>query len=200
MDSIGESLAEQQWFQELRGKWDELDTQSRLYLKLGSLAASLLLVIGLVLGSVVHVYRIKKEYTTKSDLLTLISSANDELRLLRDANRGISAPSAAGPWPEYLQSAATSAGIDPAKVTVSAEKPGKPPAAGRDKEDVAVKEALFEVSIKRLNVRQLVRYAYQLENGTRPVKIRHMGIEAEKNLSGYLDAKVAVSAFSVASK
>ncbi len=50
-----------------------------------------------------------------------------------------------------------------------------------------------------MNLKQLVQYAFTLENGTRPVKLRHMTVDTGEDPSGYLNATLSVSTFSLAS-
>lgn len=191
MSSASEFLSEQAWFQQLKARWDELDPQSRLYLKAAGFVVSILLVIGVSGNFVWSVHRLKRELAEKTEILQSIQSANDELRRLKETTSGLAAAATAGgePWGTYLGNVAGTAGIGKEAVTVSEEKKG----AGSEQ----VKESLVDVTIKKVNIRQLVRYAYQLENGTRPVKLRNLLIDTHSDLTGYLDATLSVSAFSV---
>lgn len=189
-----DKISEQVWFQQLKGKWEELDPQSQGYLKAAGLGASALLVLTLVFGSLWRVNSLKRELAEKSDLLHVIQSANDEMRRLRDsspsaAQGGMPGDQNTAPWPTFFESLASTAGIDKAAMTLSPER-------GGGATDMA-KESLFDVSFKKVNIKQLVRYAFHLENSSRPVKLRNMTIDTAGDPNGYLDATFAVSAFTL---
>lgn len=192
-ETLGEKLNEQQWFQELRGKWDELDPQSRTYLKLATVGGSALLFLILVGSSVWGVHKLKRELAEKADLLVLLQGANDELRRLKEANSAAAAGAeAGGPWSVYFEGIASGSGIDKASLTVGSEKPGNTTDSS--------KEALVDVSIRHVSIKQIVRFTYALENGSRPAKLRNLTIDTKNDPSGYLDANLAVSGFTLATK
>lgn len=196
MSSVTDWLNEQVWFQELKTKWEELDPQSRTYLKFAAFGGTVALAIAIVLGSIWSVHSLRSELEEKQDLLSMIENANSELRRLREANAAApaSAQSGAqgGPWNTYLENlASTSAGIDKGSVTVSPEQAAK-------SESETVKEAMLDVSVKHVSIRQVVRYAYSLETGSRPVKLRSLMIDTKADPSGYLDATLSVSGFTMA--
>ena len=60
------------------------------------------------------------------------------------------------------------------------------------------KEAMFDLKLKHVTIRQVVRYAFFLESGGKPVKLRNLTIDTKGDPSGYLDATLAVSGFAVA--
>ena len=74
-------------------------------------------------------------------------------------------------------------------MTVSAEKPG---ASGE-----VAKESLFDLSLKKVSIRQVVKLAYFLESGSQPVKLRNLSIDTNADASGYLDATLSVSTFTL---
>ena len=126
---LGEKLNEQVWFQQIKAKWEELDPQSRLYLKYATTGGTILLVVMMVFSSWLGVRSLKKELADKNDLLTLIQSANDEMRRLKDsmpkaATGGQPGDQPDAAWSGYLESTAATAGIDKASVTVGGEKAG----------------------------------------------------------------------------
>jgi len=183
---MNEWLSSQEWFQQIRGKWDELDPQSRLNLKIASSAASALLVGYLIISSITGAQALRKELSDKNDLLHLIQSANDELRTTKaTAQAGGDTPN----WPSYLQSVASSAGIDPATLSVGSEKP----ISSAD----TTSESVYDISAKHINLKQAVRYAYMIESSGKPVKLRNLLVDTKSDPSGYLDATYSVSAFTI---
>src|SRR6185437_13393945 len=106
---------------------------------------------------------------SKKELLSMIQSANQEIRGLRASGVPQEIPPASGPWNTYFEQIAGNAGIDKANLTVSAEKEGPP-------SDLA-KESFFDLSLKKSTIRQAVKFAYFLESGMRPVKLRGLSID-----------------------
>lgn len=187
-------LGEQVWFQQIKAKWDELDPNSRSYLKAGAMGGALLLSLLLVVSSVWSVHSLKRELNEKQDLLSMIQSANDELRKLREQTAGLPAATggAGGAWPGYFESVASGAGIEKEKLTIGTEQPGQ---AG----DTA-KESLYDISLKKVSIKQVVRYAFGLESGSRPVKLRNLQIDTQGDPEGYMDATLSVSGFAMVVK
>lgn len=192
--SVTDFLNGQPWFQQIKAKWEELDPTSRLYLKLASLASLALFGVFFAVSTVWSVHKLKRDLAEKSDLLTVFQSANDELRRLKEAGTGFAAAAGAsnGPWSDYFSTTAGAAGLDKANMVISDEKKG---AAGDQ-----AKESLYDITIKRANIRQIVRFAFNLENGQRPVKLRNLLIDTKDDPTGYMGATLSVSAFTLVTK
>lgn len=202
---LGEKIGEQVWFQQLKSKWDELDPQSRTYLKYVGGGASFLATVGLVIFAWSNVRSLRQELAEKSDLLNMIQTANEEVRRLREANGGAaqttSGDGAAQPWQPYIETNAANAGIDRSAVTVEPEKSGAV-------SDMA-KEAIIQINVKKVDIRKVARFAYFLENGSRPMKLRNLTIERSaggaaaapgapaETTGALLDATLAVSGFTL---
>jgi len=189
MDSAADSISEQQWFQELRGKWEELDPQSRNYVKLAAFGASVLSVFFVILSALWSVHSLNNELSEKRALLDMIQSANDELRMLKSSIPGGAGAERESSWASYFESSASTSGLDRSSLNISTEKPGN----STDQ----TKEAMYDISIKHISIKQLVRYVVALENGQRPVKFRNMQIETKGDSQGYLDVNLALSAFTI---
>jgi hypothetical protein len=185
---IGDKLNDQVWFQQLKGKWDELDAQSKLAVRIGSVVVGVLLLLVIVFGQLSSVRSLEKELADKSELLTTIQTAQEELRRLREVSGGAQA-SAGGEanWAPFFEAQAAASGIDKEKLTVDTGKPGA--------DTPLAKESLHELGLKGVNIKQIVRYAFHLENAGRPVKLRNLSIDTQGDMSGYLDATISVSAF-----
>jgi type II secretory pathway component PulM len=188
LDSVVDLLNEQEWFQQVKAKWDELDPQSRLYLKVAGLVAGVLLFLYLILSSLWGVHSLKRDLAAKTELLSMIDNANEEIRRLRESGAtALTSDIGATSWSDYFDSTATASSIDKGIMTVSSSKPG----TGGD----VAKEELFDLSLKKANIRQVIKLAYNLENGMRPVKVRSISIDTGADPSGFLDATLSVSAF-----
>jgi hypothetical protein len=187
---LSEWLGEQGWYQELKTKWDELDPQSRTYLQITGAILSTALLLYMIFSFVWGVHSLRNEVNTKSEILLSLQSASEELKKLQAVNVTLSGAGVNNdPWPTYFESTAAPIGITKSNLTLSESKAG--PANDMSK------EVLFDLSVKKVNIHQMVRFAYALENGARPVKLRNLVINTEPDMSGYLDATLSVSAFTI---
>ena len=186
LPKIGEWITEQSWFQNIRSKWEELDVESRHNLKIAGIGGGSLLAIFLVGYGSYSVHSLKAELTEKQNLLYSIQGANDQLH----SGPVGSTPSDAGKenWTGYLQATATQAGLDLGSLTLSADKN-----VGASEQAA---ESEVDIAAKHINIRQAFRYAFMLENGTKPVKVRNILVDTKGDPSGYVDVNYVVSAFS----
>jgi hypothetical protein len=186
-----DKIQEQAWFQQLRSKWDELDAQSKSYLQWAGGAGSILLVGWIFLGTAWNVHSIRSEIAEKEELLALLQSANEEMGELKEQIPSVATggTSAAQPIKDYLSGLATQINVPAASLELSNEKVGSPREGS--------KETLAQVTLKKINVRQLVKFIFQMENGSRPMKLRNLEVATQSDESGYLDATLQVSAFAI---
>ncbi len=187
-------ITEQQWFQQLKGKWEELDPQSRLYLKYAGGIAAALVVFGTLGSTYWRVRGLRKELAAKNELIQLVQSATDELRRLRESVPAVSqggrpGEAPVGPWGPYFESTAASSSIEKANLTIGPEKPGST--------TEQAKESLYQLTVKKVNIKQIVRFAFLLESGARPMKLRHLTIDTKADPTGYMDATLSMSAFTL---
>jgi hypothetical protein len=191
-DRLSDTLAEQAWFQTLKAKYEELDARSRLLLKVSLSASGLLLLLGLGIQSSLKVSGLKSEISEKNDLLQLLDASNAELKKLREeqsmSGRG-SPQESIGPWGPYIEGVVLSAGLTKENYSLVNEKPG----AKAEKSQ----ETLLEVQLKKVNIKKASRVAFQLENGARPLKLRNLIIDTKSDPTGYLDATLHLSGFTL---
>jgi hypothetical protein len=188
-DQFSDSIKEQVWFQQIKGKYEELDPQSRTYLLLGSVGGGSLIVFLVLLYSLFSVHGLKTDLSEKNELLGSLQGWNDEIRKLREINQGAgSAPAPTGTWADYLKSSAVTQGIDEANFAVGSQKSGA-------NTEIA-KEDEIEVAIKHSPIKSIVLYAHTLEAGTRPVKVRSLAI-SNKDAAGLADATYVLSAYTL---
>jgi hypothetical protein len=195
LDSVTDWLNDQEWFQQLKAKWEELDPQSRLYAQFAAAGGFFLIVVFGLFSFYWSVHKTKQELSTKSELLTMVSTAANELHTLQAANSSMSAAGGGGssePWPTYFETTAGGAGIPKTNLTISDSKTGS-------SNDIA-KETLYDLSMKKVSIRQAIRLAQSLESGPRPVKLRNLTIDTQPDGSGYLDVTLSVSAFAMVAK
>lgn len=183
-------LDEQAWYQELKEKWEQLDARQRMQVQIGAAAAATLLVLAVIGSTWWGVRRQRLDMFDTERLLTEVRLANDELGRLRESGAaGGAAPEGESPIAAYVEQLAQGAGIAPESLDIGAEQPAPATAGG------VTQESLFQVSLKKVNLRQVVRLAFQLENGARPVKLRNLTVDTKMDPEGYMDAKLALSSF-----
>jgi hypothetical protein len=189
VQQLAEKLQENPAFQKLRAKIDELDPQSRLYLNGAIATTAVLATLGVIWGSYSAAQRARSDYQEKLALTEMIQNASVELRQLREKNAGAGGTRSdvPAPWPPYLESQALQLGIIKESLTLGPEREGKSSEQN--------KESLIDLQLKKINIKQLARFAAALERGSRPVKIRALTIDTHPDASGYLDATLALSAF-----
>jgi len=222
---IGDKLNEQVWYQQIKAKWDELDAQQKFYTQIGAVAGTVLFFVIWITSSLWGVHSLRVELDEKNELAAKIENASDEIRSLRESLPGGGGPAASGvnaasdaPWPPYIETTAVTAGIDKTNLNVaperlasggtadSASKPGsKDTSKSKDSKEtddaknnapLTSKESLIDISLHHVNIKQVVRFAFFLENGSRAVKVRNMTIDTKSDPTGYMDASLSVSAFS----
>ncbi|MEK7690903.1 MAG: hypothetical protein AAB425_07770 [Bdellovibrionota bacterium] len=184
-----EWLVEQEWFIQLREKWQELSPEQQQYAKMGGLGSGSAVLLGIVISSISSTHALKSELESKMELNQLILTAAQEMKRLKDSGSATGAGRSPdkGPWPDYLKSRGDAAGVAREAIEVSSEKSG-----GKTE---LVKESLFDVNLKKIGIKQIIRMAFQLENGPRPVKLRNLTIDTKLDPEGYMDARMAISAF-----
>lgn len=203
--SISDKVQDQVWFQQAKAKWDELDARSKRAVKYFLLIGGSVGGIALVGSSLYSVSAQKTEIDDKLALVQKIQGAQDELRRLKDITSRFNGTDAT-PWGQFLQDKAQVAGFDPSVISVTSEKiviSAQTPAGKKDPkskdsavaEAVVPEESVIEASLKKINVRQLVKYVHEVENGGRTVKVRRLQVDTNPDESGYLDATIIVSAF-----
>jgi hypothetical protein len=189
IDSMIEKILDQDWAITLKSKWEELDVGLRTQIKWGMTGAYFLAIIGFIGYSVWEISDRKALLTEKKGVLNFIQSSQDEMQKLRAQNMGLAADSG-GTFSDFIDGVATQQGLQPQmQVTVASEK--ALPATD------ALKETLVDVSVKKINIRQLVKLAHELENGSKPLKLRKLLI-INLDPEGWLEAELNFSGFQVA--
>lgn len=189
---IRESLNDQVWFQELKEKWEAFDPETRLAVKLGSLVLAVLTLLVFLMTFVWGVYKLKSNVKEKSELIQYIQNSYEEFSRLRTLNSELGGGSSAEdstPWAQHVQGIATQAAIDPTNITLGPEQPGH--------STDSVKEATIEASLKKVSIKQVVKFAHQVERSSRPMKLTKINITTHEDASGYLDATLTLQGYTL---
>src|SRR5205085_772836 len=158
---------------------------------------SILVGVILILSSIWSVHRLKGDLNEKQAILRMVQSASDEIKRLREAlppgsaaGMGAGMGGAPDAWPVYFETVAMTSGVDKSNLSVSSEKPG----AAANPSGSQSKELLYDLTLQHVSIKQVVRYAFSLENGSKPIKLRHLSIDTKGDPEGYMDATLSISA------
>jgi len=192
-EQITDRIAEQAWFQSIKSKYDELDPKSRMMIQAGGALSVILAFFLFGLSMSIRASSFQAELEEKQELLTLLKTSNEELKRLRNEesqrSRGEGGNEGSAAWPSYLESLALTAGIPKENLSIVSEKPGAKTERSQ--------ETLIELQVKKVNIKRATRLAYFIENGSRPLKLRHLTLDTAADASGYLDATLSLSAFAI---
>lgn len=194
-NQISDKIQDQVWFQQIKSKWEELDAQSRYAIKIGSFIVILVGGVGLVVSMAFTTMSNHAELQDKRFLIQKIQSSQEELRKLKEttARAGMGDE---GPWNSFIQSQAMASGLDPVNVTVS--EPTKVNSGANSKAPSLIEEMEFETTAKKINVRHLVKFVYNVENSGRMAKVKKIEVLTQPDESGYLDVKFTTLGYSAA--
>lgn len=170
-----EGLFEQEWFKQLQEKWSELDVETQTNLQRLGMGLAGLLVVFVIFKVTWSSFQLKNQVQEKWDLLNYLQGSNEEMRKLRDLGSGVlqtGEKSSVEPWPEYFETVAGSAGIPKSSFSVLENQPGQ--------SNDNAKEQLMELLLKRITLQQAVQFAYNIENGSRTVKLLNLNLESKE--------------------
>ncbi len=186
-DKIREQLNQAVWFQEAKAKWEEIDPQHQFYAKLGLISSGLAIILAFFISNLISIGNLKQEYADKLELTETLRQANDELRILNAKTSAISGSGSQKPnWVELFSSLASNAGIQPTSL--------KAAESGRPKENTPLQEIFYKIDLTKVNIKQVVRFAYGLEHEVQPIKLRNLTIDTDGG-QGYLNANLVLSVF-----
>lgn len=117
-----EFLSTQAWFQELKTKWDGLDSTQQLYMKAGSAGAAALSLLGIIIGFGVSSYQLKNEFRDKQELLKLLSQAVDEIKPQSGDSDATATQAQGVQWKRQLEALFSSVAISTPQVEWKEEK------------------------------------------------------------------------------
>lgn len=180
-----DKLKEQEWYQQIQNSYQQLPPEQQNYVKWGSLAAGLSLLLYFTFMTIEAANSVKDEYFQKQELAQLVNQGNDEIRRLKGQSSGFSS-SAPQSWKSTFESLATSQGMSGEEIEIIKEIPG--PAQN------IIQETLLQVHVKGVELRPLVELLFQVEHGSPPMKLKGFTIESTAT-DGTLDAKINISGY-----
>lgn len=186
---ISDSIASQVWFQELKSKWEQLDSSQQTKVKFGSAGAAILAVFGIILSFGLNSLSLKNELKNKRDLLTLLAQANDEIKSTVNDSDSTSTQSQTVQWKKHIETLTSQLLINPSQIEWKEEKR----IASQNPTQL---ETWLEFKLSEIELRQLVKLCITLETNQPPLKVRSLIIDSSRN-KGKVLASFAVSGFEV---
>lgn len=180
-------LNDQEWYQELKMRWDALSSEQKQYARLGGLAGAFALVGFFFYSVMTTLGSVRSDFEEKEGLLRMVEKAQQERADLKRRTGTHSLSEADNPnWNQYFQQTASTSGIESSALNIESPKSGKSSALS--------KELLYQIKVNHVGIRQLQKFLFYLETGRNPIKLRNLQILTQ-DAEGYLNARVAVSAF-----
>lgn len=185
LDAIRDSEA----FQQVKGRYDELDSQAKLYVNLGAVALVVFFVFFTILLGMAKLSRMKSDINEREELIGYLQRSSDQIRQLKaqqSASRGVDTTS---PLPEFVGNVLMAAKIAEDKAEIGQERTG-----AQDKETV---EALLDVKLSQVNLRQITQFLFTLteQGSARSLNIKDLTIDTKSDPSGWMDAAVTISSY-----
>lgn len=193
MEQFQDKLQEQVWYQQIRAKWDELDPRHRQIASMVGIFGSFAVLIIVTLSMYSSVSTKQAELDEKLALIKHLNRSQDELRRLRDNNPLSGMGGSDEPWTGYIESQASQMGIAAENLKVNEQAP-------QSGSNGAPSEQIIDIDLKKVNVRQLVKLIFQLENGARPAKVKTLQVDTEPDESGYVNLKFSLLTYQAPKK
>lgn len=186
LDRFFETVRESEAFQQIKGKYDELDSQAKVYVNLGALAAVILLIVLSVLIGMAKVNGLKSEIEEREELIGYLQRSADTIKQLR-AQQSASNADTSSPLPTFVENVLSRAGLDRGKAEIGAEHPG-----AEEKDSV---EMLLDVKLNQVNLRQLSQFLFQVteQGAARGLNVKDLVVDTKGDPSGWLDASVTIA-------
>jgi len=133
------------------------------------------------------------ELDEKLALIKHLNRSQDELRRLRDNNPLSGMGASDQPWAGDIETQASQKVIAAENLKVNEQ-------AAQVGSNGAPSEQLIDIDVKKVNVRQLVKLVFQLENGARPAKVKTLQVDTEPDESGYVNLKFSLLTYQAPKK
>lgn len=189
LEKLLETIKDSEAYQQLRAKYDELDSQAKLYVNLGALGGVVVVVFLTMVVSMAHLNSLKSEINEREELIGYLQRSSDQIRQLKAQTNSTHNVDTTSPLSEFVSAVATNNRIDQTKVEVGSEHPGTP-----DKNSV---ESLVDVKLSQVNLRQITQFLFALsdQGGPRGLNIRDLSIDTKSDPSGWMDATLTVATY-----
>jgi hypothetical protein len=185
-----EKLKQQEWAQDIQGRWAALDPSMQRGLMIGFLGGGLLIAVVSVVMIQSSVFTVRSEVRENEELTDFIQKASEERRRMKGSGAFAADANGQGAQ-EFLAQQLASELLRPDSITVQ-EKRAMPP-------NGQLQETLVKLSIDGLSLRGFVMLTNALERPSIPLKLRALDAKQNEDKSA-LQVSLALSEFQVIQK
>jgi hypothetical protein len=190
LDKVLESIRDSDTYNQFKTKYDELDSQAKLYVNLGAVAAVVLFIFFTILYGMAKVNGLKSDINEREELIGSLQRSSDQikqLKALQQNQRGNADASAA--LPAFVDNVLQNSALDRSKADVSPERNGA--------EEKDTHEILVDIKLTQINLKQLTRFLYTLtdQGATRNLNIKDLNVDTKGDPTGWIDATVTVASY-----
>ena len=183
-----ESIRDSETYQQLKLKYDELDSQTKLYVNLGTLGGVIFAVFLSLVISMAKLNGLKSEINDREELIGYLQRSSDQIKQAQAAQRNSNnTGDTTSPFGTLVNNALQTLNIDPAKAEVGSEHPGT--------QTKTAAETLLDVKLTQVNLRQIQALLFTLgeEGAPRSVSFKDLTVDTKGDPSGWMDANFVVS-------
>ncbi|MBI3558617.1 MAG: hypothetical protein HY074_20300 [Deltaproteobacteria bacterium] len=188
LDTLLEQIRDSETYQQIKLKYDELDSRTKLYVNLGAVAGVVFVVFLSLVISMAKLNGLKSEINDREDLIGYLQRSGDQIKQLQAAQRNSHSQSdTSSPFGSLVNNALQTLGIDPSKVDVGSEHPGS--------QTKTAAETLLDVKLTQVNLRQIQQLLFSLgeQGALRGISFKDLTIDTKGDPSGWMDANFVVS-------
>lgn len=183
---LSESIASQVWFQELKTKWDQLDSAQQSMAKIGGVITGVLAVIGVLVSFGLSAHGLKQDLKNKRELLKLLSQMSEESK---PSSTESEASAQTLQWKKEIESITSRLMINTSQIEWKDEK-------RIASQNPAQLETWLEFKLNDIELRQLVKLSVAIETHQPPLKVRALNVDSSRS-KGKVLATFSVSGFEV---
>lgn len=192
LDKAIETIRDSEAYQQIKAKYDELDSQTKLYVNLGAVAGVVFVIfLSMVIG-MAKLRGMKSDLDDREELIGYLQRSADQIKTLRAAQNSSHGSDLSSPLGQFVTNVLVSMAttrIDPTKVDVGSEKPGE-----QDKDSV---ETTLDVKMTQVNIRQITNFLFELtqQGSARGLNVKNLSIDTKGDPSGWMNATMTLATY-----
>ncbi len=188
--SLWERIEGSEAYQQLRSKYDELDSQKKLILNIAFAVGVVLFILSPLFYGLGSLRGLKNDLETREELIGYLQSSADRIRQYRAQSAAQSeGQKIEGPLNQWAEEVLIAANIDRTRAEISAER------TSQDTKEYS--EVLLDIKLSQINLRQLTRLLFQFSEKGKPLHlvVRDLTVDTKSELTGFLDTTMTLVAY-----
>jgi Na+-transporting methylmalonyl-CoA/oxaloacetate decarboxylase gamma subunit len=174
----------------LRAKYDELDSNVKIYINIGGVVLILLVILITVLTGMSKVSGLKSEIAARNELINYLLTAEERIKFYKAQKEAFAGNAdMSSTLNDFVQKMAQNSGYNSEKLTVTEEKNGQ--------ETKETKEVLVDINLTQTNIRTFSQFLFNMTNQGSPrnLTIKDLTIDTKGDPLGYIDATLTVATY-----